>query len=351
MAHSSVALGAGLFALIIFFLVTNEISIEEPISVAFVGNSFQFVNDLPRFMEALSQGNIQQDSVLHGSLSFVSLWKKGNGMYHRWNASDAMILNEDDTGVFEDYGSCTVTQLLAGYDDNLENFEDYYVNDGLNPCFQDPDYLQYTNETIRRSSWDFVLFNDQSMRPAYASKRNSSAKALQRKYAPLLIQSGATPVFFMTYGYWRNRINMTDLVDVPYFTSLLYEGYQTYAQAMEEMLPDSQRPRVAPVGLAFLVVWEENYSFWTKLFGADDYHPSPLGTYLVGLVVYATLYERMPPASTRFTSSLWNRARRMQLSSGEGLPLPSEDEALYLRWIAKRVALEGFIPQSLIEKL
>jgi len=36
----------------------------------------------------------------------------------------------------------------------------------------------------------------------------------------------------------------------------------------------------------------------------------------------------------------------MQLS-GEAQPLPTEEEALYLRWIAKRVVLQGHVPKSL----
>ena len=36
----------------------------------------------------------------------------------------------------------------------------------------------------------------------------------------------------------------------------------------------------------------------------------------------------------------------MQLS-GEAQPLPTEDEAICLRWIAKRVTLQGYIPKSL----
>ena len=101
-----------------------------------------------------------------------------------------------------------------------------------------------------------------------------------------------------------------------------------------------------PLPLAFLVLWEENISFWNRLFGEDLYHPSPHGTYLAACVVYATIYGRMPPASTRFTTELFARSRSMQLS-GEEQPLPTEEEALYLRWIAKRVALEGFVPRSL----
>jgi hypothetical protein len=330
--------------IMLIFLFPDEKS-EESISVAFIGNSFQFVNDLPRFMEQLSLGKIEQDSVLHGSLSFVSLLENGNGMYRRWNTSNAV----NDQG-FHDVGSCTVPQLLLGHDDRLDYFQDYYTNDGLNPCFQDNVYFQYAENVKNRpptgTGWDFVVLNDQSMRPAYPDKQGQSVNVLQQNYAPLLRQSGSTPVLLMTYGYWREDINMTDLVDVPTFTSLLYEGYLGYAEALHEILPSTQQTRIAPVGLAFLVIWEENYSVWTTLFGEDWYHPSPSGTYLMGCVLYITLFNRLPPAATRFTSSLWRDARSMQLT-GDDQPLPNSDEALYLRWIAKRVTLQGYIPKSL----
>lgn len=45
-------------------------------NVAFIGNSIMFVNDLPRFMVSLSEYRLEQNSCLHGSLSFKSiLWK------------------------------------------------------------------------------------------------------------------------------------------------------------------------------------------------------------------------------------------------------------------------------------
>lgn len=59
---------------------------------------------------------------------------------------------------------------------------------------------------------------------------------------------------------------MGDLDDVPTFTALTYEGYKQYADLLRTYLPKSQEPRIAPVGLAFLLVWEENYSFWERMF-------------------------------------------------------------------------------------
>jgi hypothetical protein len=360
---------------------------EDAVSIAFLGNSLQFVNDLPRVMEALhGDGKLYQDSTFHGSVGLGSLYQKGNGMYYRWKKS---AVNEDG---FRDYGACTVVQLLQGYDEALSYPKDnddaadddgaddgaahddtadddndfVYANDGLNPCFKDESYLEYATEiraallasstTGRASSsssppslhWDFVVLNDQSLRPAIYTKRRRTAASLLRDYVPLFLATDSTPVLYMTWGYWRDAVDMTQYVDVPTLTSLLYEGYLYYAQVLQEALPESRKPRVAPIGLAFLVVWEENHSFWERLFAEDQYHPTPLGTYLSACVVYATIHRRLPPSSSRFTEPLFNRSRAMHLSGHQEQPLPTEEEALYLRWIAKRVALHGYIPTSLV---
>ena len=319
---------------------------SESRNVAFIGNSFQFANDLPRFMEELSQGRIKQDSVLHGSLSLVSLLQRGNGMQHKWNKSIAL-----DANGYYDFGLCTVPQILSGYDSMLGDYEDYYYDDGKNPCFQNATYLEYTMAERKErfpTKFDFVIMNDQSSRPAYYNKQQASLQVLQETYAPLLEESGAIPILYATYGYWRedDDMDMSDFEDIPTFTSLLYEGYQNYAQALRELLPESQNPRVAPVGLAFLLIWEENPSFWETLFGEDRYHPSPSGTYLVGCILYITIYGKLPPPSRDSTSYLWSRARKMQIS-GDPMDLPTVDEALYLRWIAKRVAILGHVPKSI----
>jgi hypothetical protein len=314
-----------------------------------------FVNDLPRVLESFSDGTMYHDSMLHGSLNFKSLLEKGNGMYEWWQNSTNAI---NDDGM-RDYGACTVNQLLLGYDDQLYNFDEYYYNDGYtNPCFLDEDYLFYSimvrqpgqdNDNDNYSAvlqWDFVVMNDQSTAPTNNNKKSQSAFALENTYVPLFLETESTPILFMTWAYWRDDIDMSALVDIPTFTSLLWEGYHYYAQVLEGALPIDRKPRIAPVGLAFLMIWEENPSFWKQLFGEDKYHPSPHGTYLAACVIYCTIYDRLPPASTRFTTPVFSRSRGMQIS-GDVQPLPTEEEAIYLRYIAKKIALQGYVPKSL----
>jgi hypothetical protein len=50
----------------------GKIDWSQQLSVAFVGTSYLFVNDVPRLMEAMSDGRIQQDSCLRSGGSLVS---------------------------------------------------------------------------------------------------------------------------------------------------------------------------------------------------------------------------------------------------------------------------------------
>lgn len=347
--------------------------------IAHLGNSLQFVNDFPRVHQRLATQPVFQDSMLHGSLSFVSMLKYGNGLKNRWKTSTAW----NSTLKLYDYGACTVSQLLLGYDEYLVNYtcdEDYYRNDGKNPCFapehdnqrdddamvdddeylssyidddgwqQDYDdsqaYLEYTLATKTRSNWDFVILSDHSARPAIPLKRQRSIQALNETYLPMLLEAGATPILMAMYGYWRPDINMTTLgiSSVPQFTAKLYKGYQAYADAFKN---GGIRPRIAPVGLAFLAVWEENPELWYNLFGPDYFHPSPHGTYLQACVVHATIFGYLPdPARSDVeVSDYFARSRSMQLGQNP-LDLPTREEALYLRWIAQRVVLQKYIPPT-----
>jgi hypothetical protein len=143
---------------------------------------------------------------------------------------------------------------------------------------------------------------------------------------------------------------MGGLESVPEFTSLTYEGYKQYAALLEENLPTSQKPRIAPVGLAFLLVWEDNYDLWTRLFHVDEIHCSPLGTFLQGCVLYHTIFGSMPKNSIAVRGdmfTLWINARRFQPSQQRRNPFPTEEEAEYLYHIALRICVYGHVPRTL----
>ena len=355
--------------------------------IAHIGNSFQFVNDFPRVLQTMATQPVLQDSVLHGSLSFFTLPNHGNGMRNRWHTDSAW----DSTTQLYDYGACTISQLLMGSDDYLLSEEDYtnhYKNDGKNPCFaperqsnddddtstdddaatfhgsnQDDDnddgddgwqqdyddsqaYLEYTLATKTRSQWDFVVMNDQSLRPAVPYERQKSINALKNTYIPMFTASQSTVVFIMTHAYSRPNVNLTSLglSSIPMFTAKTFKGYHAYAKVVSAA---SIPTRLAPVALAFLTVWDENGSLWSRLFGPDSFHPSPHGTYLQTCVVHATIFGYLPdaPRSTDHIAQYFNHSRSMQLGKTP-LDLPTKAEALYLRSVADRVVLQNYLPTS-----
>jgi hypothetical protein len=361
--HSPWAYGAGFLgiavgATLLAFCLPSQ---TTEISIAFAGNSMLFINDMPRFIQELGgttlkgKYKIQQQSCLHGSLNFKSLLKRGNGMGHKWNNSHAILHKEENGANIYDFGACTVSQLLLGRDDNLVagNANGYYRHDGRNPCLRDDTtYLDYTQNTLFAGGpphYDFIILNDRTTWPAMEETRYKSLKVLKKSYVPLLLESGGIPVLLATHGYDSNQVDVSEFGGISNFTSDVFEGYRQYAQMLSEHLPAQQQPRIAPAGLAFLLVYEENYDMWQKLFYADNYHPSPHGTYLMGCLLYATCYGYMPgnQALPNLPKDLWRRARKMQIGSKKHkMPFPTQDEAVYLYSVARKVIKYGERPKT-----
>jgi hypothetical protein len=292
-------------------------------------------------------------------------------MYPKWKTGTARVGMSDRS--LYDFGACTVPQLLFGYDEDLytkvanadyadddasksesaasDDYFSYY--DGSNPCLRHDtyyDYLEYLYEVNGAPSWDYVIINDNTRSPARAQTREEGLQTLEETYLPWLQQLGATPILISTYGYWSPYRDMVGLVDVPTFTSLTYEGYLQYAALLEENLPESQKPRVAKVGWAFLLVWEEKYEVWQNLFHVDWIHASPAGTYLQSLVVYHTIFGKMPPRAIALrpdTSSMWDDARRFAPPNHRRGRFPTPEETLYLYNVAVRICEYRYKPKSL----
>ena len=327
------------------------------LNVAFIGNAYLFVNDVPRLMEAISEGHIYSQSVIHptsGSLANILL--TGNGMYQQWHTSEAFLENFTNYYGYNesiyDFGFCTVAQLLMGYDEILSygNKNKNYYNDGKNPCIMDETYFEYTNAILEdnttdySSTWDYVVLVDQTKRMAFKDARKETVYSLANAYGPLLNASGAVPVIVDTHAFWSDNTNMTGLQSVEYFQSLIYDGVEDYVEALAAVLPDWQYPVVAPVGLAYLTVYEERPLLWQKLFINDNIHSSVHGSYLFACVLYATLYGHMPDKKTASkVEYLFADSRKLV---GK-LEYPSEAESYYYRNVARRVALRGFVPSGL----
>jgi hypothetical protein len=319
------------------------------VNVAFIGNGMQYVNDLPRFMETLSEGNITQNSCFRTGSSLKTIAIHGNDMSAYWNTPAARI---NGTDVY-DFGACTVKQLMLGRDDHLERLarKGHYKHDPFigNPCIEFPEYLDYLNKYYAKNKprWDFVVLNDNSRNPSKKMHRAKGLKALGDVYVPLLQETGAIPVLLDTHAYSGSKGRT---IDVPTFTSITYEGYEQYASYLESELPPWQKPRIAPVGIVFLTVWEEDQALWRLLFESDLLHNSPLGTFLQGCVIHYTVLGRMPAKKDVLRddmSELWWNARMMQHTGDAPESYPSRANAEYVYNIAERVLQNKHLPKAL----
>lgn len=350
---------------------TGQIDWEEEINVALVGGAYLYVNDISRVMEAVSSGHVNQQSCIHPGGSLARVLASGNGMYQAWqtenaikwtsannnyNADDYFNNNDDDDGdgsyVLYDYGACTVAQMLQGYDEYIgyQNPTGAYYDDGLNPCIVDEKYaniIQYEFLKDGKPEWDYVVIADQTKRMAVAESRNETLESLEYGLAPFLQSNGAVPVLVDTHAFWSNSTDMSQFTDIPTFTNMIYEGMEEYQAVLSEILPKEQTPLVAPIGMAYLTIWEEDHDLWLELFMEDGVHSSTKGTYLFSLVLYGTLFGHMPDHDVSIpddTEELFAFSRRVL---GEEITYPTTDEAKYMHNVASRVALNGYIPSSL----
>ncbi|MHC4741093.1 MAG: hypothetical protein ACYS8Z_04240 [Planctomycetota bacterium] len=126
-------------------------------------------------------------------------------------------------------------------------------------------------EKIRQGTWDFVILQEQSLRPIQDPKRMYE---FARKLDAEIRKSGAETVLFMTWAR-RNKPQMT-------------AGLSAVYNHIGEQLNAS----VAPVGLAWAKAVRERPDI--VLYRSDNSHPTVRGTYLAACVFYSTLTGQSP---------------------------------------------------------
>jgi len=283
------------------------------ISVAHIGNSIQYYNDCPRLLMNLlkvTYVDVTQDSCLRGGASLVTLPIKGNGMNHKFHTPPALRIQD---GTY-DIGSPTITSLL-NRNGNNNNYNNY-------------------------KNWDVIILNDHTQAPARETSRSKSIRVLQSTYLPQFRRQTRDPsssssstknptiIFLMTAAYRSPVSGSEDLGSFDDFTMKIKNGYEEY----QKCIPGS---KIAPVGLAYQYLYRHHRMVWERLYARDDFHPSPHGTLLEAYVLYVTITDTPPP--TTYSEDWWKMARYMQPPEVKPLPIPTKEEALFLRDIASRV--------------
>ena len=331
-------------------------------NVAFIGSAYLYTNDIPRVMEAISDDKIHQNSVIQPeALSLSAIIMRGNGVYGSWQTSSAVIdssyVSEEGMNqtVIYDFGLCSVGQILEGYDQILRygNNNAAYYDDGTNPCINDYDYYQYTEEYLYKNTlrWDHVVLSDTASQMLTSDDRASSIYSLRGAYAPMIKESVKTvPILVEPHAYFGVVRDDSGNEDLDMFTAQLTEAALEYQDAMMDVLPESQRPKIAHVGVAFLTVYKEKPAMWEKLFSNDGRTASAYGSFLFATVLYSTIYGHLPPRDLNHVEELFMDSR--SLSSDPTLvEFPNSFDAAYLRNVAKRVSLNGHAPRKYNQKL
>ena len=330
------------------------------INVAFVGNSYLYANDLPRFVENIGNGHVTQDSVIHNAAGILQVIMTGNGMWNKWATKTAMSNGvkfetyRNTTEYLYDMGACSVPQLLTGHDQTITMGNKYggYVDDGQNPCFQQDAYREYQESTDLKHKWDFVVISDKSKAMAFDETREEALMAFNYTYGPLLKKEHITPVIVQPHAYSSDGVSSISTDDLSTFTALIMEGAQIYRKYLNKRIGLFNHAHIAPVGNAYLAVYEESPDdLWPKLFLDDAVHPSAYGTFVYGCVIYATMTGYMPKyknvvVDDMENSALFANARRLQ-STNSKAGFPTKDEAAILYKIAKKVAIRGYEPKLL----
>ena len=97
------------------------------------------------------------------------------------------------------------------------------------------------------------------------------------KHSATVTRHGGRPVFFMTWAY----------EDKPDMTAQLAEQYTIAGNANNAL--------VVPAGIAFATARSGRPEL--ELYQRDRRHPSPEGTYLAALTIYASVMNKRPPAN------------------------------------------------------
>jgi hypothetical protein len=132
-------------------------------------------------------------------------------------------------------------------------------------------------DDIRQGTWDVVVLEDDLHAdwPARAAEFADYGP----KFDQAIKQAGAETVFTMVQPY-ENEVDAT--------TEEIAAAYGKIGQDLGD--------KVAPVGLAFRRALRERPDL--KLYFSDLKHPSPVGIYLTGCVLYATIFGRSPVGLT-----------------------------------------------------
>jgi len=128
-----------------------------------------------------------------------------------------------------------------------------------------------TIDSLLGSRWDFVILQEQSLRPIEAPEKMISSVEM---LADLARRQGAEPALYLTWAR-QHKPATQDAIDT------------AYAEAAK-----LAKARIAPVGPAWQIAISKKKDLC--LYTNDKSHPNMQGSYLAACVIYSTLFQESP---------------------------------------------------------
>ncbi|MBJ7330393.1 MAG: hypothetical protein JHC95_10880 [Solirubrobacteraceae bacterium] len=146
--------------------------------------------------------------------------------------------------------------------------------------------------SLRASSWDVVVLQEQSQIPAIDAWRKQEMYPAARRFAAEIRTRGARPLLYETAGYRRGS------------PELGLRGYRSMQLALARGYAEVGTRlgvEVAPAGTALLAANADDWPALTWEF--DGHHPGPASAYAAACVFYARIF-RESPRGLRFHGGL-----------------------------------------------
>ncbi len=147
------------------------------------------------------------------------------------------------------------------------------------------EYGKAVDAALRENRYDYVILQEQSVRPASEPEKFYAAV---RSLAERVKANGAKIVLYAT---WGRKTGSKILAEHGWtneeMTNMLATAYRTIGKEIGAA--------VADVGLAFYDVYTHNGDT-IDLYNPDLTHPSPVGSYLAALKLFATVFDADPTA-------------------------------------------------------
>lgn len=124
---------------------------------------------------------------------------------------------------------------------------------------------------LEEGDWDFIVMQQG---PSSLPGNQVLLRSWVDRFADASRAHGCEPAIFTVWPSEDRSFAFDDVIT----------GYESAAEAVDGLL--------LPAGEAWVLAWEEDPDL--GLYGPDNFHPSPMGSYLAGLVIYAGLFDASP---------------------------------------------------------